>query len=304
MATNPMQRKARSSFILGMFLTLLVTGAIIILLFMQIKKYKDAEKKEQQELEASYKTAYILNKDIESGQNITLADCIQIPITATAIPTDYVSAVDLTENTISKVNLNKGTILSTNLITTEEDKTSDDLRMQEYNMILLPTQLAVGDYIDIRLTLPNGQDYIVISKKKIQDITEDTIWLQMKEEETLIMSNAIVESYVMKGSKLYATIYVEAGMQENATPTYVPSGAVVDLINSNPNIRAIAQERYTENFRARRNNDINSQLGNYEETRQESIEQGVTDEITRMKESREEFFTSANAAVENAQTNN
>ena len=38
MATNPMQRKARISFILGMLLTLLICGVIIVLLFMQINK--------------------------------------------------------------------------------------------------------------------------------------------------------------------------------------------------------------------------------------------------------------------------
>ena len=47
MATNPMQRKARNSFLLGMVLTLLLTGAIIAFLVMQlmnIKKQQQAEK--------------------------------------------------------------------------------------------------------------------------------------------------------------------------------------------------------------------------------------------------------------------
>ena len=34
MASNPMQRKARNSFLLGMIITLLITGAIIVFLFL------------------------------------------------------------------------------------------------------------------------------------------------------------------------------------------------------------------------------------------------------------------------------
>ena len=36
MATNPMQRKARNSFLLGMLVMLLISGVIIALLFMQL----------------------------------------------------------------------------------------------------------------------------------------------------------------------------------------------------------------------------------------------------------------------------
>ena len=37
MASNPMQRKARNSFLLGMLLMLVITGIIIAFLFLQIK---------------------------------------------------------------------------------------------------------------------------------------------------------------------------------------------------------------------------------------------------------------------------
>ena len=65
-------------------------------------------------------------------------------------------------------------------------------------MLVLPYQLATGDYIDIRLRMPNGNDYIVVSKKMVEipqiagvDST-DSIWIKMTEEETLLLSNAIV----------------------------------------------------------------------------------------------------------------
>ena len=38
MASNPMQRQARNSFLLGMVLTLIIAAIIVALIFMQIKK--------------------------------------------------------------------------------------------------------------------------------------------------------------------------------------------------------------------------------------------------------------------------
>ena len=48
MAKNPMQRKARNSFILGMFITLVITGSIIgLLVFKLINIKKENKEKEQ-----------------------------------------------------------------------------------------------------------------------------------------------------------------------------------------------------------------------------------------------------------------
>lgn len=43
MATNPMQRKARNSFILGVLVTFVIMAMIVALLLVQLKKMKEAE---------------------------------------------------------------------------------------------------------------------------------------------------------------------------------------------------------------------------------------------------------------------
>lgn len=54
------------------------------------------------------------------------------------------------------------------MVQESDDKTTADIRKQEYNTIILPTQIQSGDYIDVRLRLSNGVDYIVVSKKKLK----------------------------------------------------------------------------------------------------------------------------------------
>lgn len=65
MATNPMQRKARNSFLLGMLIMLLITGIIIGILGFQLIKIKQKEKEEK----ASLVTVYVLSKNLRSGED-------------------------------------------------------------------------------------------------------------------------------------------------------------------------------------------------------------------------------------------
>ena len=41
MATNPMQKKARNSFVLGVLITFVIMAMIVVVLLLQVKKMKD-----------------------------------------------------------------------------------------------------------------------------------------------------------------------------------------------------------------------------------------------------------------------
>ena len=297
MATNPMQRKARNSILLGIVIGLLIGAAICAVLYMQLMKLQQEMKKTKD----ATKTAYVLSKDVKSGEKIDMSMLKQQQVLQDVIPTDYISQADITENTISKLDMTKGTVVSKAQLQESDAKITSDLRLQEYNMLVLPQQqLDIGSFVDVRLRLANGQDYIVVSKKEVQNITEDTIWMNLYEEETLAMSNAIVEAYKMPGTKLYVDVYVEPGNQDKAIPTYVPSAETINLINADKNIteeakRALA-ERYSQDLRARREQDINGQLNEYSEDAQDNLQENVEQEITNAKEARKEYLDSLNAS--------
>ena len=281
MTTNPMQRKARMYLLLGVLITLIVTGAIIALLGMQLLNIK----KEQD----SYGTVYVLQSSVKSGSSVAGAISVKVP--NQAVPQDAVKVIS--DKAVAKLDLTAGTTLTESMIADSEEVTTDDIRMQEYNMIVLPTELVIGDYIDIRLQLPNGQDFIVISKKKVENANADTIWMKLSEDETLTMSSAIVEAYIMTGSKLYAVTYVEAGNQKQAVATYMPNSAVVDLINTDSNITAEAKsnlnQRYTDGVRAIRGGDFQNILNQYADSSLENIQAGMAEQITKSKEARQQY---------------
>lgn len=300
MAMNPMQRKANNYLLIGVLVTLLITGSIIAILFMQLSKLN----KEIKTQEAKMKNVYVVSKDINSGETVDLSKLKQVLVTGDAVPSNVVKVSDITEETIAKIDLKTGTVLTANMINEKSEETTADLRTQEYNMVLLPTQIQNGDYVDIRLRLPNGTDYIVVSKKKVDIPTIDgvesanTIKINVAEQEILLMSNAIVEAYWATGSILYATTYVEPGMQDQATPTYLPSDKVVELMNTDPNIVTVAKNelftRYNNTAASVRGNIINT-LNGYAEDGQENVETGVQEEITKAKEERQTYLEALGA---------
>lgn len=297
MAMNPMQRKANNYLLIGILGTLLVTGAIIAVLFMQLNKLQ-TEKKEQ---EKAMKKIYVVSKDINSGETIDISKLKEINLTTSAIPSNAISVSNITESTIAKINLKSGTVITNDMVQESDNKITADLRKQEYNMVILPSQIQSGDYIDIRLRLSNGVDYIVASKKSVEIPTingvesANSIIVNMNETEIMVMSNAIIEAYIDQGSLLYATTYVEPGMQETVIPTYVPSGTVQNAINANPNIEQEAKNalfaRYNQNA-ATRTNVIEGTLAQYAQDRVDNIEAGVQEQITKAKEERQSYLES------------
>ena len=296
MAMNPMQRKANNYLLIGILGTLLVTGLIIVFLFIQLNNLKQDAKKQQ----ANSKSVYVVTKDIKSGETVSYDKLTQKSISKSAVPENALS-VELTEKTIAKIDLKIGTVITDNMVQESDDKTTADIRKQEYNTVILPTQIQSGDYIDVRLRLSNGVDYIVVSKKKVEIPQIDgvdsanSININLNETEIMVMSNAIVEAFIDKGSLLYAATYAEPGMQASVIPTYVPSGTVQNALNANPNIEQEAKNalfaRYNQNA-STRSNVIDGTLAQYAQDRVDNIEAGVQEQITKAKEERQTYLES------------
>lgn len=304
MPSNPMQRKVRNSFLLGVLVMLVIAiliGAIVYLVVIKPKADKEKAYKTQYDYVYRLKSG----KSVNSGEEITgsMVEAVEIPVTTNN--TDFIRAkrtdqtgklvdVAFTSGYKSKVALKEGTILTKSmLMSTEDEDIEDSLRYMEYNMITMPTTLEEGDYIDIRLRLPNSQDLIVISKKSIVSIYNQTVGFNLTEDEILLLNSAIVESYKMTSSELYLAKYVEPGMQEKSTYTYSPSEEVVNLIQSDPNIVATARESIANKYVNSGNirNPINSALSQYAEDAKFNVESRMQQQITNAKQARENYLS-------------
>lgn len=403
MAKNPMQRRANTSFILGILITLLLTGIVIVFLVMQLLKSKETI----QTYEANKVEVLALNTRVNSGQTITedMIDYIEVdkntvpenafndmdiltnysledangnPIRTNEFGDLYVSIAQAnsagqTTNTVyvittedgekyyryanpetaynasqvkqtstgyavttangdvpvteidgmyyaqhqevqneekveyplsqvpivAKVTMAPNTVLTNTLVAKSTERVTADLRRQEYSVILITSQIATGDYIDIRLRMPDGTDYIVASHKEVEIPvigemdSPNTISIQVTEDEIVTISNAIVESYMMPGSMLYATRYVEPGLQEKATPTYLPSQKVKTLIDQNPNVTEVAKRELNNRYTNGTNrNNINDVLNQHAEDAADNVTDRTEEEITLIQDERQQYLDS------------
>lgn len=351
MATNPMQKKARNSFILGILITFVIMAMIVAVLLVQIKKMQEEENKRI----ADMVRVCVLKSDVTSGQIITGDMIITKDVLKSTVPSNATSNITNLENyfledksgnpvvtnngktylqrdnqnielkteentgyyyieinnskeyvelatppLIAKIDMRANTVVTSSMLTKSDEKITKDLRLQEYNMLQLASQIAPDDYIDIRLRLPSGLDYIVVSKKRVEIPqiegvdSVNTIWLQLTEDEILAMSNAIVENYIVEGSLLYTTKYVEPGTQGKAIPTYVPSAEVQILMRDNdPNIVETAKiellNRYNSNTGVRNNINDAKNAVEYDDA-QSNITTGVQKEVSTAQEQRQSYL--------------
>lgn len=326
MASNPMQRQKRVSFLLGMLVMLIIAAIVIALLFMQLinlKKEKDAAK-------AAERKVYVVSTDVSSGSGIQItaidgdtarvANVSQEVADRKVVPENFATASDFyTDESLSqarsdlvaKIDLKEGTILTKDMLTTSSEQVTNDLRKQEYNMLSLPTDLVSGDFVDVRIRFGNGQDYIIAAKKQVAIPTiagapaEGVININLSEDETIAMSSAIIETYQLKTAEMYVSRYTDPGMQVAAIPTYPVNAEALNLMDSNPNLleeakKAIAS-RYNRNLREQ---FINSQINSVDaEDRQSNLESSVEEHITQQKELRQKYLQSLeDAAAAEAET--
>ena len=324
MASNPMQRQKRVSFLLGMLVMLIIAAIIIALLFMQLinlKKAQDAAK-------AAERTVYVVSTDVASGSGIQIsaidgdtertANVSQEVADNKVVPENFATASDFyTDESLSqarsdlvaKIDLKEGTILTKDMLTTSSEQVTNDLRKQEYNMLSLPTDLVSGDFVDVRIRFGNGQDYIIAAKKQVTIPTiagapaEGVININLSEDETIAMSSAIIETYQLKTAEMYVSRYTDPGMQVAAIPTYPVNAEALNLMDSNPNLleeakKAIAS-RYNRNLREQ---FINSQINSVDaEDRQSNLETSVEEHITQQKELRQKYLQSLEDAAAEAE---
>ncbi len=120
---------------------------------------------------------------------------------------------------IIKTTVFKNTPIMESLLYTKFGPDEKDVRIEELseNYLKIPADLVEGDFFDIRITFPEGQDYIVLTGKRVEKLPVDdggnpmssSIYTKLTEEDYMLLNSAIVEAYMQDGVRLYATRYTE-----------------------------------------------------------------------------------------------
>ena len=315
MASNPIKRRARQSFFLGFLIALVIMAVVVMFLFTRINTLNEENKKLSKK--GPKINVYTVNRDIEEGEVITVEDLQSeiMELSAESKSIDVSNYLDpsmfygIDEETgeefeisyTSKVQINFGSVVTLSMI--QEGGISNDERLMEYNMIVLPSQLKNGDYVDIRLRLANGTETIVLAKKRVEQCTAASVWMKMTEMEILTMNSAIVDAYLADGSQLRATVYTNPLMQEAMEENYPINNSVLTDITANPNILSDAKNALYQKWN--RASDPNSGVSDFvaerrtiesyitktQEERAETIDEAYTQEATDINTARNDYVS-------------
>lgn len=255
-------------------IALLSTIAIIVIAKNKIKSYEEQINDYVYEIESNRQIVYVVKdgQEIKKGDAIIAegadANVMRQEIYSGLEPEYYVTDEDI--GSVSIVDIPEGQPITKNMITSLY--ITHDTREYEIGVVSLMVDQQVHDYVDIRIMFPNGEDYLVLSKKQINKIVMDSslIYCYMNEEEIERLASATVDAFTMTGTKIYATRYVESNLQDEAKPDYLVSAATMDRMVSDPNIVTLAQE--TMNLQARL--DLESRLKGLTEEQLAAVAEG------------------------------
>ncbi len=229
MMLGPMKKKMITTGVIAFLIPTIVIG-VMFGMYAKNKKAEIADLK----VKAETQMAYVLADDLPVNHIMSENDVTLVEAKKETLPSDAYLATEILDKNGNPAKDKKGnilynydksfvgrklksatgarTILSDSLFLQDSDNVSVDLRSREFNMISLPSNLVEGDFIDIRILFPTGEDYLVVAGKEIMgtgaNAESNSIFLELNEEEIVRVSSAVIESYIADGINVYATKYV------------------------------------------------------------------------------------------------
>ena len=268
-----MKRKKRNRMLI--MIVVIVLLALIICSFFEYSKIQDlkaANTMYQTELSNNQQTVYVATDLINAGDIVTDAGenaNVEKQTVYTGLESyNYITESEM--NTRAKVDIAAGVPVMYNMVT--DVVVDNDTRDYEISVANLTTDQKENDVVDIRVIFPNGEDYVILSKKQITNLNlENCVFTsQLNEEEILRFASAIVDAYMTTGARIYTTRYVEENIQETSTPNYPVRETTIALINSDPNVVTKATE--TLNLEARLS--LEQRLGTLTEDELDAVSEG------------------------------
>lgn len=209
-----------------------VLAALVVIGRNQIKNYEAQITTLQTQITSNQQYVYVANTDIEAGSDVQQdINVIRQQIASGIDSSLYVQDTDFANNYVALVDIAAGQPLMKNMVTAEASGLGE--MEVEINVATLLVDSATNDVVDVRISFPDGSDYIVLSKKTMKNLIYDSsIWYTtLNEQEILTLTSAIIDAYTNTGTYIYLTRYTNPTIQEANACTYPVRDWTHDTIN-------------------------------------------------------------------------
>lgn len=279
-----MKKKSSTSVIIIIILFLVCAG----LGYFTYRFYSEKQEQEaavaalEAEKTMNSKTAYVALQDIRQGEEIIIDYNVELQQIYSGVE-PYLFWSPYSDINIATTEISAGMPLMTSMVSDRE--VVDGLRDYECAVALLMTTQQDYDFVDIRIAFPDGSDFVVVSKKMVEDLSlENCLFTsEMKEEEILMMTSAILDAYMISGTQIYVTRYTDPALQGESAVTYSPKAATLALLGSgNPNLTNILDEA-TQQLNALARKSLEERIGQISEEDLDRAEEAWNDVTSKVE---------------------
>lgn len=181
-------------------------------------------------------TVYTVTNGVKAGDLVQASNLESYTIPSCVDNDQYVHDLNEITGRVFKIAVNPGTPITSNM--TMAEAIEDDMRDRDIVLDRITVGIVEGDYIDVRITMPYGDDYLVLSHKRVYGLGENTVKLYLSEFEWMQYQGAMVDYYLNSsyGCTIYADKYIEPGIQQEAVKYYTVPTNIAALIQKDPNI--------------------------------------------------------------------
>lgn len=199
-------------------------------------------------------TCYTVKSAVKAGDIVDMNSITPITFMSSTVTDQHITDTDVLKDKVFKIAINPNTPITSNMLM--DEVLEDDARDRDITLDRMTVGISEGDYIDIRMTMPYGDDYIVLSHKRVYAVNDNTIKLYMTELEWATYLGARID-YMLNadyGLVLYADKYVEPGIQQSAVAYYAVPENIASLLSKNPNIIRDTDVDLIDQMKTTRNN--------------------------------------------------
>ncbi len=230
-----MTRK-RGKLILRLLIAVAIIAAVLAALVVigrnQIKNYEAQITSLETQITSNQQYVYVANTDIEAGSDVQQdINVIRQQIASGIDASLYIQDSDFENNYTALVDIAAGQPLMKNMVTADEVSTG--VMEVEISVATLLVDSATNDVVDVRISFPDGSDYVVLSKKTMKNLIYDSsVWYtDLNEQEILTLTSAVTDAYTNTGTYIYLTRYTNPTIQEANVCTYPVRSWTHDTVN-------------------------------------------------------------------------
>lgn len=252
-------RKSKVKTLIGVIITLCImfVGTVggAIYLKQQLDLNKTAYDEVSAELQSNQRTVYVTIVNEEAGEIALKAGTVleeNVNVEKRMVYSSLPESSFITEDDLGKplINTVPGGTPVLNFMVAHDEVDIDD-REYEVRVANIMTSQTENDLIDIRILFPNGKDYAIATKKRVENLSLEnaSFTCLLNEEEILRMASATIDAYTMSGAYIYTTRYVEEVNYAETIPTYPVREETIALMQEDPNLLSIAENTVSSTVR-------------------------------------------------------